>query len=97
LLPALGAGQPLRLRGLHRVTASAQLDTGWAGISLSLHVPELERVASSGRARRTVLAVGRFSSEGRAAPADELKMIDDFFNMIFAEDTATLRTWSPID
>ena len=27
--------------------------------------------------------------------ADELQMIDGFFSSVFAEDTATLRAWSP--
>ena len=31
------------------------------------------------------------------AEADELEMIDEFFTMVFAEDEATLRTWSPGD
>jgi len=27
--------------------------------------------------------------------ADQLQMIDGFFTMVFAEDTETLRRWSP--
>ncbi len=27
--------------------------------------------------------------------ADELAMIDGFFTTVFAEDSATLKTWSP--
>jgi hypothetical protein len=38
---------------------------------------------------------GDFPEMPGMAEADELKMIDDFFTMVFAEDTVTLRTWSP--
>ena len=38
---------------------------------------------------------GDFPEMAGMSEADELKMIDDFFRMVFAEDTATLRTWSP--
>jgi len=40
---------------------------------------------------------GDFPAMPGMPEADELKMIDDFFTMTFAEDTATLRTWSPAD
>jgi hypothetical protein len=40
---------------------------------------------------------GDFPAMPGITEADELKMIDDFFTMTFAEDTATLRTWSPAD
>jgi hypothetical protein len=29
--------------------------------------------------------------------ADELAMTDEFVTMVFAEDTVTLRTWSPAE
>ena len=38
---------------------------------------------------------GDFPAMPGMPEADELKMIDDFFAMVFAEDTATLQTWSP--
>lgn len=38
---------------------------------------------------------GEFPAMSGMNEADELKMIDEFFTMVFAEDTATLRTWSP--
>jgi len=40
---------------------------------------------------------GEFPAMPGMTETDELKMIDDFFTMVFAEDTATLRTWSPPD
>ena len=40
---------------------------------------------------------GDFPAMPGMSEADELKMIDDFFSRIFAEDTATLRTWSPAE
>jgi hypothetical protein len=40
---------------------------------------------------------GDFPEMPGMSEADELRMIDDFFTMAFAEDTATLRTWSPAD
>jgi hypothetical protein len=38
---------------------------------------------------------GDFPELPGMSEADELKLIDDFFGPVFAEDTATLRTWSP--
>jgi heme-degrading monooxygenase HmoA len=38
---------------------------------------------------------GDFPSLPGMSEADELAMIDGFFTTVFAEDTATLRTWSP--
>ncbi len=38
---------------------------------------------------------GDFPALPGMTEADELKMIDGFFTMVFDEDTATLRTWSP--
>jgi hypothetical protein len=38
---------------------------------------------------------GDFPAMPGMAEADELTMIDEFFTMVFAEDTATLGTWSP--
>jgi len=37
---------------------------------------------------------GEFPSFPGMPEADELQMIDGFFSAVFAEDTATLRTWS---
>jgi hypothetical protein len=37
---------------------------------------------------------GDFPAFPGMSEADELKMIDGFFTMVFAEDTETLRTWS---
>jgi hypothetical protein len=37
---------------------------------------------------------GDFPALPGMSEADELKMIDGFFSMVFAEDTATLRNWS---
>ena len=37
---------------------------------------------------------GDFPAFPGMSEADELKMIDGFFTKLFAEDTATLRTWS---
>ena len=37
---------------------------------------------------------GDFPAMPGMTEADELKMIDGFFSMVFSEDTATLRTWS---
>ncbi len=38
---------------------------------------------------------GDFPEMAGMSEAHELKMIDDFFTMVFAEDQATLRTWPP--
>jgi hypothetical protein len=38
---------------------------------------------------------GDFPALPGMSEADELAMIDGFFTTVFAEDTATLRTWSP--
>ena len=43
----------------------------------------------------TVDLEGDFPAMPGIAETDELKMIDEFFTMVFAEDEATLRTWSP--
>ena len=43
----------------------------------------------------TVDLDGDFPSLPGMSEADELAMIDGFFTTVFAEDTATLRTWSP--
>jgi hypothetical protein len=40
---------------------------------------------------------GDFPELTGMSEADELEMIDGFFSTVFAEDTATLRTWSPAD
>jgi hypothetical protein len=40
---------------------------------------------------------GDFPAMPGMAEADELTMIDEFFTMVFAEDEATLQTWSPAD
>jgi hypothetical protein len=40
---------------------------------------------------------GDFPEMPGMSEADELKMIDEFFTTLFAEDTATLRTWSAPD
>jgi hypothetical protein len=37
---------------------------------------------------------GDFPAFPGMSEADELKMIDGFFTMVFAEDMATLRSWS---
>lgn len=37
---------------------------------------------------------GDFPAFPGMSETDELKMIDGFFTMVFAEDTATLETWS---
>ena len=37
---------------------------------------------------------GDFGALPGMAEADELSMIDGFFTAVFAEDTASLRTWS---
>jgi hypothetical protein len=36
---------------------------------------------------------GEFPAFPGMSEADELKMLDGFFSTVFAEDTATLRTW----
>jgi hypothetical protein len=38
---------------------------------------------------------GEFPPMPGMSEADELQMIDGFFTMVFAEDTETLREWSP--
>lgn len=38
---------------------------------------------------------GDFPALSGMSQADELEMIDAFFSMVFAEDEATLQTWSP--
>jgi len=45
--------------------------------------------------RTTVDLEGDFPAFPRMSEADELKMIDGFFTMVFGEDTVTLRTWTP--
>ena len=40
---------------------------------------------------------GDFPALPGMSEADELEMIDGFFTMVFNEDTATLRTWSPAE
>ena len=40
---------------------------------------------------------GDFPALPGMSEADELEMIDGFFTMVFTEDTATLRTWSPAE
>lgn len=40
---------------------------------------------------------GEFPAMPGMAEADELVMIDGFFTMVFDEDAATLKTWSPAD
>ena len=44
--------------------------------------------------RTKVDLAGQFPAIPGVSEADELRMIDSFFTMAFAEDTATLRTWS---
>ena len=39
---------------------------------------------------------GEFPAMPGMPGAEELAMIDDFFTMVFEEDTVTLRTWSPV-
>jgi len=38
---------------------------------------------------------GEFPEMPGVSEADELAMVDGFFRMAFAEDTETLRTWTP--
>lgn len=45
--------------------------------------------------RTTVDLEGEFPTMPGVSEADELAMIDGFFVAVFAEDEATLRTWSP--
>ena len=40
---------------------------------------------------------GDFPEFPGMSEGDELKMINEFFSTVFAEDEATLRTWSPRD
>jgi hypothetical protein len=44
--------------------------------------------------KTTVDLEGEFPSFQAMPEAEELQMIDGFFTAVFAEDTATLRTWS---
>ena len=45
----------------------------------------------------TVELEGDFPLLPGVSEADELAMIDGFFTTVFAEDTETLRTWSPLN
>jgi len=47
--------------------------------------------------RTKVDVEGDFPEFPGMSEADELEMIGEFFTMVYAEDTETLRTWSPAE